>query len=136
MNSAISQFLERLAERLVALVGGVVTSRIAALHAESVAGLLSELEDEARKYEAADKPEIAAELRKRAHSLTLAANTSDVTEMVRKVSDESNRLGMQLPENPRIQTRVPDFGAQPLVKPKKNRHPNAGAGSNEPGEIA
>ena len=70
MNKVISLFLDRIAERFVALTVGLVSSRIEGFHAASQAEQQSDLEDLARSYEAAGKIEIAAGLRQRAQGLT------------------------------------------------------------------
>ena len=72
MNRLFTTFLDRLAERMTALVAGLVSSRVTVLHAETQAEQQSQLEDLARQYEADGKPEIALTLRKRSTRLASA----------------------------------------------------------------
>ncbi len=65
MNKVVTTFLDRLAERFTALAAGLLSSRIAGLHAAAQAEQQSDLEDLARRYEAEGKLEIAATLRHR-----------------------------------------------------------------------
>ena len=72
MNKLLSLFLDRLAERLSALMAAVISSRVEGLHAAAQADQQSQLEDLARKYEADGKAEIATTLRRRLARMTSA----------------------------------------------------------------
>ena len=66
MLKAVQWFIDRLVERVIPIVGTLFTASIESLHALGQAEQQSRLEDAARRYEADDKPEIAAALRRRA----------------------------------------------------------------------
>ena len=82
VNKLLSVFLDRLAERMTALVAGLVSSRVAGMHAAAQAEQQSDLEDLARRYEADGKPEIAQALRLRANDLVSADLASEGTKIV------------------------------------------------------
>ena len=96
MNKVISLFLDRIAERFVALTAGLVSSRIEGFHAASQAEQQSDLEDLARTYEAAGKTEIAASLRQRALRLNSSNPAAEAEHIVRTVTGEP----LQLPAPP------------------------------------
>jgi len=122
MNQLLSLFLDRLAERLSALMAGVISSRVEGLHAAAQADQQSQLEDLARKYEAEGKTEIATTLRHRATQLTSSDLAAEAAEAVRRLTDEPLRL--PTPANSTPQTdlrRLPDFSALPTAAGKKRR---------------
>lgn len=86
MNKVISLFLDRIAERFVAVTVGLVSSRIEGFHAASQAEQQSDLEDLARSYEAAGKTEIAASLRQRALGLASSNPASEAEHIVRNLT--------------------------------------------------
>ena len=92
MNRVISLFLDRIAERFVALLAGLVSSRIEGFHAASQAEQQSQLEDLARSYEAAGKIEIAADLRQRALGLNSSNPAAEALNIVQNVTGESLHL--------------------------------------------
>ena len=92
MNRVISLFLDRIAERFVALLAGLVSSRIEGFHAESQAEQQSQLEDLARSYELAGKTEIAASLRQRASGLNSSNPAAEALNIVQSVTGESLHL--------------------------------------------
>ena len=103
-------FLNRLAERLVTLAAGMVSTRVAGLHAAAEAEQQSELEDLARRYEADGKVEIARTLRERVQRLSstnLASEAVDVLGQVTANSVERPALGVTAAAN----KALPDFTA-------------------------
>lgn len=92
MNKTLSVFLDRLAERFTALLAGVISSRVAGMHAAAQAEQQSALEDLARQYESQGKLEIAAKLRSRAAALTSADLASEALEVVGRTTAEAPRL--------------------------------------------
>ncbi len=85
MNKVVMTFLDRLAERFTALAAGLLSSRIAGLHAAAQAEQQSELEDLARRYESEGKPEIAATLRQRLLGLPSANLAGEGAEQLRQL---------------------------------------------------
>jgi hypothetical protein len=111
MNNVITLFLDRLAERLTALIAGLVSSRVEGLHATIQAEQQSQLEDMARKYEADGKPEIAATLRERSLRLTSANLAAEAVESVQQLAGEPLRLGAPASSSASGDlTGLPDFG--------------------------
>lgn len=85
MSTMVTMFLDRLVERIAALLAGMVGSRIESLHAEVEADQRSRLEDLARKYEADGKIQIAELLRQRVvqmSSIDLAAEGKRVLDQL------------------------------------------------------
>jgi len=85
MNKVVMTFLDRLAERFIALAAGLLSSRIAGLHAAAQAEQQSELEDLARRYDAEGKPEIAATLRQRLLGLPSTNLALEGAEQIRQL---------------------------------------------------
>lgn len=124
MNKAISVFLERLAERFVALFAGLISSRIETFHAAARAEQQSHLEDLAREYEAAGKIEIATSLREQARGLTSSNLASEATNIVRNVSGESLNLTGPHDAGRNADLRsLPKFGEP--ASPAKSKRPRA-----------
>ncbi len=125
MNKVISLFLDRIAERFVALTVGLVSSRIEGFHAASQAEQQSDLEDLARSYEAAGKIEIAASLRQRAQGLTSSNPAAEADRIVRNVTEAP----LQLPGPPDAGQeadvrRLPDCA--PSASPRNAKRPRTG----------
>jgi hypothetical protein len=122
MNKVISLFLDRIAERFVALTVGLVSSRIEGFHAASQAEQLSDLEDLARRYEAAGKTEIAASLRQRVLGLTSSNPAAEAEHIVRNVTEEP----LQLP-GPQDAGQMADVqclpGCDPNASPRIAKRP-------------
>lgn len=111
MNKVVSLFLDRLAERLVALLAGLVSSKIEGFHASSQAEQQSDLEDLARQYEAAGKIEIATNLRKRALGLVSSNLASEAVEVVRNLTGEPLQKAEPLAERLADIRGLSDFNA-------------------------
>ena len=123
MNKIVSTLVERLAERLIALLAGLVSSRIEGIHAVSKAEQQSELEDLARQYEATGKIEIATDLRQRAGCLTSTNLVSEAVEIIENLTCETGKLPNPKVENIRADIQeLPDFGqSAPAAKAKRPR---------------
>jgi hypothetical protein len=89
MSTLFTVFLDRLAERVAALLAGLVSSSIESLHAEAQADQQSRLEDLARKYEADGKTEVAATLRQRTTQLTSTNLIAEGVQVLDQVAGES-----------------------------------------------
>ena len=96
MNKVVTTFLDRLAERFTAQAAGLLSSRIAGLHAAVQAEQQSELEDLARRYDAEGKPEIAATLRQRLLGLPSTNLALEGAEQIRQLQPSVPGL----PESP------------------------------------
>ncbi|MHC4880743.1 MAG: hypothetical protein ACYTGL_30180 [Planctomycetota bacterium] len=70
MIKGIQWFMERLAERIVPIVGSSFASTLETMHALGQAEQQDQLEEAARRYEAEGKPELASRLRERAQRIT------------------------------------------------------------------
>lgn len=92
MNKILAIFLDRLTERLTVLLAGVLSSRVEGIRAAAQAEEQSRLEDLARSYESAGKPEVAETLRARARQVTSSDLAADAVQLVQQTS--------QLPELP------------------------------------
>jgi len=99
MSKVVSTFLDRLAERFTGLVAGLLSSRVAALHAVVQAEQQSQLEDLARKYEAEGKPEIARTLRDRTLRLTSTNLASEALQVMQQVTELPAGLPAPIPES-------------------------------------
>lgn len=106
MNKVLTVFLDRLAERMTALVAGLVSARVAGMHAEVQAHQQSELEDLARRYEADGKGEIAESLRRRSLRITSSDLAGEGTEIVKLTMVPLQEPGNSEPTDLRI---LPDF---------------------------
>jgi uncharacterized membrane protein YcjF (UPF0283 family) len=71
MSKVIQRFLELLTDRLLAMVGSVVGTRVATFRVAQHADQQSQLEDLAREYEEQGKAAIAQQLRAQAARLTM-----------------------------------------------------------------
>jgi len=130
MNKVVTTFLDRLAERFTALAAGLLSSRIAGLHAAAQAEQQSDLEDLARRYEAEGKPEIAATLRQRLLGLPSTNLAQEGAEQMRQLQQAST-----LPETSLIgQTGVAaDLRSLPNFEtPKSPKRRKPEGGTNEP----
>ena len=124
MNKLFSPFLDRLAERLAALLAGSISSRVEGLHATAQAEQQSQLEDLARRYEADGKLEIAATLRERALRLTSADLAAEAVEVIQRLTDDPPRLAEPARTPCPADLRgLPDFSAPTPVAGKKRRKP-------------
>jgi len=124
MNKLFSSFLDRLAERMAALLAGSLSSRVEGLHATVQAEQQSQLEDLARRYEADGKLEIAATLRERALRLTSVDLAAEAVEVIQRVTDEPPRLIEPTKTTSPADLRgLPDFSGPTPVAGKKRRKP-------------
>ena len=89
MSTLFTVFLDRLAERMAALLAGLVSTRIESFHAEAQADQQSRLEDLARKYEADGKTEVAAILRQRSIQLTSTNLIAEAGQVLDHMAGES-----------------------------------------------
>ena len=123
MNKIVSTLVERLVERFIALLAGMVSSRIEGIHAVSKAEQQSELEDLARQYEAVGKIEVATELRRRVGSLNSTNLASEGLEIIVNLSDETRNLPCSTSGKVKADIQgLPDFGqAAPAPKAKRPR---------------
>jgi hypothetical protein len=137
MNNVIALFLERLADRLTALLAGLVSSRVEELHATIQAEQQSQLEDLARKYEAEGKPEIAETLRQRSLRLTSANLAAGAVDSVQQLASEPLKLmGPTTSPSTGDLAGLPDFGATPARRGRKARTDNIETPSDLPGDVS
>lgn len=136
MNNVVALFLERLAERLTALVAGLVSSRVEGLHAAVQAEQQSQLEDLARKYEVEGKSEIAATLRERSLRLSSANLAATAVDSVQQLATEPLKLpGSVTSSPPGDLTGLPDFGpSTPRNRGRKARPETPESLTELPGE--
>jgi hypothetical protein len=115
MNKVLSVFLDRLSERMTALVAGLVSARVAGMHAEVQAQQQSDLEDLARRYDADGKSEIAESLRRRSLRITSSDLAGEGTEIV-----NLTMVPLQDPGNPEPTDlrALPDFSGSVKRKPR------------------
>ena len=121
MNRVISGFLDRLAERLTAIIAGVVSSKVESIRAVTQADQQAQLEDLARQYETDGKHDIARTLRERAGQLTSVNLAGDGVDVLHEVTTESGRLTNSVAGEAFVSpgTRLPDFSAKPPRDRKK-----------------
>lgn len=125
MNKLISQFLDRLTERLTALLAGSISARVEGFHAADQADQQSQLEDLARKYEAEGKPEIADALRQRVLRLTSTDLAAEAAESIQRLTEERRLLpeagatGSRSAPSSGDLPRLPDFGTAPAAGKKR-----------------
>ena len=113
MTKGIRWVIERIVERFIPLIGHLFSSTVETYHALGLAEQQSQLEDEARRYEADGKPEIAAILRQRATGLPSAEPASAALRITENLT--ANPL---LPE-PRMQPENSDLPRLPESRPAK-----------------
>jgi hypothetical protein len=138
MNNVVALFLERLAERLTALLAGLVSSRVEGMHAAVQAEQQSQLEDLARKYEAEGKPEIAETLRQRSLRLTSTNLAAGAVDSVQQLASEPLRLaGPAASSSNGDLTGLPDFGTTPARnRGRKARTDNSESSAELPGDAS
>jgi hypothetical protein len=138
MNNVIALFLERLADRLTALLAGLVSSRVEELHATIQAEQQSQLEDLARKYEAEGKPEIAETLRQRSLRLTSANLAAGAVESVQQLASEPLKLsGPTASTSTGDLAGLPDFGTPPArSRGRKARTDNVETPTDVSGDVS
>ena len=126
MPQILSSFLDRLTERLIALTAGLVSSRVAGMHAASQAEQQSNLEDLARRYEAEGKTEIANALRHRLLQISSPDLASEAVDVLQRVTAEPARIsGSTTSPTTGDLKGLPDFAATPQ-RTKKSRRPVEG----------
>lgn len=124
MLKAVQWFIDRLVERVIPIVGTLFTASIESLHALGQAEQQSRLEDAARRYEADDKPEIAAILRRRGADLTSDNPAAQGLRLYENVANvEQPLLPPAQDPNAGDVGRLPDFKG----KPAKSRRKKSGA---------
>ena len=122
MSTLFTVFLDRLAERIAALLAGLVSSRIESLHAEAQADQQSRLEDLARKYEADGKTEVAAILRQRSTQLTSTNLMAEAVQVLDQVAGESSGpAGFAKLQTQSDLRSLPDIAAFPGNAARKRR---------------
>jgi hypothetical protein len=122
MSKLLSLFLDRLAERLSALMAGVISSRVEGLHAAAQADQQSQLEDLARKYEADGKAEIATTLRRRLARMTSPDLATEAAEALHQLADDRPRCAEPPVSGPQTDLRgLPDFSVPSVARGKKRR---------------
>lgn len=132
MNKLFALFLDRLAERIVTLAAGLVSSRVEGLQAAAQADQQSQLEELARQYDAEGKPEIAATVRQRAARLTSADLSAEAVETMRRVAEEPLSLAEPGQDRPNSELRrLPDFGNSPASKSKPQRKKSSKPGPED-----
>lgn len=124
MPNLYVSFLNRLAERMATLAAGMLSARVAGLHAAAEAEQQSELEDLARRYEADGKIEIARTLRERVQRLSSANLASEAVEVLEQVTGAAD-VRPALPDA-RGAKALPDFTA-PSRSRKRTRSEVAAA---------
>ncbi len=133
MSQILASFLDRLAERLTTLAAGLVSSRVAGLHAAAQAEQQSDLEDLARRYEAEGKTDIANALRQRLLRISAPDLASEAVEVLERVTAEPARLpGSTAPPTAGDLKGLPDFAA---ASPRTKQARRAVAGSPASGEM-
>lgn len=122
MNKLMGLFLDRLTERLTALLAGLIGSRMEAFHSVAQADQQSQLEDLARQYEADGKPEIAGTLRQRAARLVSTDLAVEAVEIVQRLTDETSRSAGNHDEGSASDLRsLPDFSAATRGRNKRTK---------------
>lgn len=114
MTNLYVTFLNRLAERLATLAAGMLSARVAGLHAAAEAEQQSELEDLARRYEADGKIEIARTLRERVQRLASANLASEAVDVLEQVT-ATPEARPALPDHTGAKA-LPDFSAPPRTR--------------------
>lgn len=132
MNRMLSGFLDRLTERLTAVIAGVVSSKVESIRAVAQADQQAQLEDLARQYETDGKHDVARILRDRAQALTSVNLAGDAVDMMQVVSSDTPRL-MLAANNPPSESapRLPDFASAPPRERKKKSLPSKSVAGTE-----
>ena len=132
MSRIVSGFLDRLAERLTAVIAGVVSSKVESIRAVTQADQQAQLEDLARSYEADGKHDAARTLRERAMHLTSVNLAGDAVDMMHAVTSDAPRL-THASSNASEESapRLPDFSsAPPRERRKKSTTPKPSSGAD------
>jgi hypothetical protein len=79
MLKAIQDLLDRVAERCLAVTGGMLSSTLESLHVAHLADQQKRLEELARGFDADGLPDIAASIRDRARNLTVNGAAAQTT---------------------------------------------------------
>lgn len=125
MLKAVQWFIDRLVERFVPILGTLFSASIESLHALGHAEQQSRLEDAARRYEADDKPKIAAALRRRAADLASDNPAAQGLRIFENVAGADQPLLPQTNEPAKSDAaRLPDFNAKPSKPRRKKSTPS------------
>ncbi len=126
MLKSIQSFMQRLSERLAAMIASMFSSTVETMHALSQAEQQSQLEDAARKYEEEGKTEIAAALRQRASGLTSDNPASEGVAILDNLNaghDRPQPAALQQPEHGQAPALpLPDYNQS---QPKRTRRKNS-----------
>jgi hypothetical protein len=132
MLKAVQWFVDRLVERFIPIVGSLFSASIESLHALGHAEQQSRLEDAARRYEADDKPEIAAVLRRRAADLASDNPAAQALRIYDNVAGGDQPLLERVNEPSKSDVaRLPDFNARPSKPRRKKSSPSGSSAGND-----
>lgn len=133
MNKLLGLFLDRVSERLTALLAGLISSRIEGFHSAAQADQQSQLEDLARHYEADGKPEIAATLRQRSARLVSNDLAAEAVQIVHLLTNDSPRSAVdEIRGSAGGASGLPDFSAAPRGRTRRLK-PTEGNASADSG---
>lgn len=116
-------FVDRLVERFLPAIGSFMGSALQRMLILGHAEHHSQLEDQARRYEAAGKPHLAAMIRERAESLNLDEPMPDALDVMERVTSRLPEVGNLPPIG------LPDRDAKQQRGRKKGK-PVAGNGTS------
>ena len=137
LQRSVQWFVDRLAERFVPIVGAFYASALQKMMILGHAEHHNQMEEQARRYEDAGKPHLAAMIRQQAGKVSLDDPLQTSPTVIGNVSPEEGRLTDGLAMTSR---GLPDAVASPSRSRKKKRakstsnadaSQNSGEGGNE-----
>ena len=114
LQKNVQWFIDRLVERFIPSIGSLFTSAFQRMLILSHADQHDQLEEQALRYEAAGKPQIAAQIREQAKTLTLE-NPLPLSQKVLEDFDADNSALLE------ASIGTPRLGATPKAKRSKKR---------------
>lgn len=135
LQRGVQWFVDRLAERFVPIVGAFFASALQKMMILGHAEHHNQMEEQARRYEDAGKPHLAAMIRQQAGKVSLDDPLQTSPTVIGNVSPEEARLTDGIGMTSR---GLPDADASPSrprrkKKPKKDDEVEANQNSNEGG---
>lgn len=132
LQRSVQWFVDRLAERFVPIVGAFFASALQKMMILGHAEHHNQMEEQARRYEDAGKPHLAAMIRQQAGQVSLDDPLHTAPMVIGNVSPEEGRLTDGITMTPR---GLPDVEASPLKPQRKKRAKLQGEGETNQNSL-
>ena len=133
LQRSVQWFVDRLAERFVPIVGAFYASALQKMMILGHAEHHNQMEEQARRYEDAGKPHLAAMIRQQAGKVSLDDPLQMSPTVIGNVSPEEGRLSDGLAMTPRGLPDVEASSSKPRRKKRTKNEVEANQNSSESG---